>query len=42
MWINNAGITVLGPFEKTSDREFDQVMRVDFYGVVYGPVPRSP
>ena len=36
LWINNAGITVLGPFEKTTDREFDQVMRVDFYGVVYG------
>ncbi|MGE4234415.1 MAG: SDR family NAD(P)-dependent oxidoreductase [Bacteriovoracia bacterium] len=35
-WYNNAGIAVLGAFEKISSKEFDRVLDVNLKGVVYG------
>lgn len=34
--INNAGLTVMGSFEDTSEADFDRVMAVNFDGVVSG------
>ena len=36
VWINNAGIAKVDHFENISSEEFDQVLKVNFHGVVYG------
>jgi NAD(P)-dependent dehydrogenase (short-subunit alcohol dehydrogenase family) len=36
LWINNAGISVLGAFEDVAPEKFDQVWKVNFLGVVHG------
>ena len=36
LWINNAGISVLGAFEDVTAADFDRVWRVNFQGVVNG------
>lgn len=36
LWVNNAGISVLGAFEDVSPADFDRVWRVNFQGVVNG------
>jgi NAD(P)-dependent dehydrogenase (short-subunit alcohol dehydrogenase family) len=36
LWINNAGISVLGAFEDVPAEQFDRVWRVNFQGVVNG------
>jgi len=36
IWINNAGITTLGAFEKVSPEDFDRVLAVNFTGLVNG------
>ncbi len=36
IWINNAGIAILGPFERITSKDFDRVLSVNFKGVVYG------
>lgn len=34
--VNNAGVTVVGPFEHHTDADWDRVMGVNFYGVLHG------
>ena len=36
IWINNAGIALPGSFEQCSSADFNRVMAVNFFGVVYG------
>ena len=36
VWINNAGIALLGDFEKVATTDFARVMSINFDGVVYG------
>lgn len=36
IWINNAGIAALGPFEKLSSASFQRVLDVNLNGVIYG------
>src|SRR5688572_8133348 len=34
--VNNAGVSLAGGFEESSQEDFDWLMRVNFFGVVYG------
>jgi short-subunit dehydrogenase len=36
VWINNAAVTVLGPFTSLPTKAFRQVIETNFFGVVYG------
>lgn len=36
VWINNAGVAALGPFEKVPLADHEQVIRTDLLGAVYG------
>ncbi len=36
IWINNAGLTRVGPFEEIAPEEFRKVLDVNFWGVVHG------
>lgn len=36
VWINNAGLAVFGPFEKTTMRDHLRVIEIDLFGAFYG------
>lgn len=36
IWVNNAAVTILGPFTSLPNKAFRQVIETNFFGVVYG------